>query len=353
MKILITGGSGFIGAYFHRDLRALGHDDLVNLDLVEPTGLAARAAFVKGDIRDPNALDRAMAGVDLVINLAAAHHDFGIAHDTYYSVNEHGSEVVCDAMDRAGVRNAVFYSTVATYGTAPTPHHEDAPTAPDSPYGGSKLKGEAVFRRWVERGDGRRALVIRPTVTFGPGNFANMYSLIRQIDSGKYLRFGAGTNVKSLSYVENIVDATLFLLGMKADKPNRAIEPFEIFNFIDKPDMTSTQISDAVSKSLGKKPAPCVPYGLGMVMGLPFDLVIKATGRNLPISTARIRKLYRTETRFEADKILSTGFRPSVPLAEGIDRMVRWYQAEGRHQDAVWHLPPAEPVLSESPQPVG
>lgn len=346
MRVLITGGSGFIGSYFHRDLRALGLNDLASIDLVEPSGQAAEAAYFKGDIRDPAALDRAMKGVDLVINLAAAHHDFGIAHDTYYSVNEHGSQQVCDAMDRAGIRRVVFYSTVATYGTAPTPHHEEAPTAPDTPYGGSKLKGEAVFRRWTERGDGRRALVIRPTVTFGPSNFANMYSLIRQIDSGKYFRFGEGTNIKSLSYVENIVDATLFLLGLKADKPNRAIAEFEIFNFIDKPDMTSTQISDTVSRCLGKKPAPAVPYALGMLMALPFDVAIKLTGRNLPISSARIEKLFRTETKFEADKILSTGYRPKVPLAEGIDRMVKWYQAGGKTQDASWHQPPAEPVIT-------
>lgn len=346
MKVLITGGSGFIGSYFHRDLRGLGVRDIVNLDLVDPSGIAAEASYIKGDIRDPKALDRAMAGVDLVINLAAAHHDFGIEHDTYYSVNEGGSERVCEAMDRAGIRRAVFYSTVATYGTAATPHHEQAPTEPDSPYGGSKLKGEAVFRRWVEKGDGRRALVIRPTVTFGPHNFANMYSLIRQIDSGKYLRFGPGTNIKSLSYVENIVDATLFLLGLQDKKPNRALEAFEIFNFIDKPDMTSTQISDTVSKCLGKKPAPAVPYSVGMLLGLPFDVVIALTGKNLPISTARVRKLFRTETKFEADKILSTGYRPSIPLAEGIDRMVKWYNQSGKHEDASWHQPPAQPVLS-------
>jgi len=348
VRILITGGSGFIASYFHRDLRALGETDLVNLDLVDPKGQAAEAEFVKGDIRDPAALDRAMKGVDLVINLAAAHHDFGIEHDTYYSVNEFGSQQVCDAMDRAGIKEVVFYSTVATYGDAPTPHHEEATTAPNSPYGGSKLKGEAVFRAWSERGDGRRALVIRPTVTFGPRNFANMYSLIRQIDSGRYFRFGEGVNIKSLSYVENIVDATLFLKGVKGDKPNRDIGAFEIFNFIDKPDMTSTQISDTVSTCLGKKPAPRVPYGLGLLMAIPFDIVIKLTGKNLPISSARIRKLFKTETKFEADKILSTGYTPKVPLAEGIDRMVKWYLAEGKNQDATWHLPPAEPVMSEA-----
>lgn len=344
LKILITGGSGFIAEYFHRDLSALGHE-LVNLDLIEPKGPQAQMPHILGDIRDPKALDQAMEGVDLVVNLAAAHHDFGIAHDTYYSVNEHGSQMVCEAMDRAGIKEVIFYSTVAVYGDAPTPHEETAPTAPNSPYGGSKLKGEGVFQRWVEQGDGRRALVIRPTVTFGVHNFANMYSLIRQIDSGKYFRFGEGTNIKSLSYVENIVDATLFLKGLQNNKPTRHIENFEIFNFIDKPDMTSTQISNTVSECLGKKPAPAMPYALGMAMGVPFDAVIAMTGKNLPISTARIRKMFKTETKFEADKLHSAGYTPKVPLKEGINRMVQWYVSSGKNENAEWHQPPAEPVM--------
>jgi nucleoside-diphosphate-sugar epimerase len=352
MKILITGGSGFIAEYFHRDLRALGHE-LLTLDLIDPTPgtPAAESPSIKGDIRDPKALDKALAGVDLVVHLAAAHHDFGIEHDTYYDVNERGSQILCDALDRAGVKSVVFYSTVATYGDAPPPHFEHSDTQPNTPYGGSKRKGEDVFEAWTKKGDGRRALVIRPTVTFGVHNFANMYSLIRQIDSGKYFRFGEGTNIKSLSYVENIVDATLFLLGLNPTKPNRAIEPYEVFNFIDKPDLTSTQISDTVSQCLGKKPAPAVPYWVGMMMGLPFDLIIKLTGKNLPISTARIEKLFKTQTKFEADKILSTGYTPKVPLKEGIRRMVAWYQESGKHENAEWHQPPAQTVYMDDPAP--
>jgi len=354
MKILITGGSGFIAEYFHLELRARGHD-IVTLDLIPPTPgtPAAESDYIRGDIRDPAALDRAMDGCDMVVHLAAAHHDFGIEHDTYYDINERGSQIVCDAMDRAGIASLVFYSTVATYGDAPPPHHEDAPTRPNTPYGGSKLKGEAVFRGWTERGGDRRALIIRPTVTFGVHNFANMYSLIRQIDSGKYLRFGAGTNIKSLSYVENIVDATLFLLGMNETRPNRDIAEFEVFNYIDKPDLTSTQISDTVSECLGKKPAPAVPYWLGMLMGLPFDLVIAVTGKNLPISTARIKKLFKTQTKFEADKLLDAGYTPKVPLKEGIRRMVAWYMESGKHEDAQWRLPPAVPVMMDEPEPAG
>ncbi|MEM7629271.1 MAG: NAD(P)-dependent oxidoreductase [Planctomycetota bacterium] len=358
MRILITGGSGFIAWYFHRDLAQFGHER-VSFDLIDPPADQPEGApFIRGDVRDPAAVRRALAnGIDTVVHLAAAHHDFGIEHDTYYDVNERGAEVLCDAMDEAGVKRCVFYSTVATYGDAPPPHEETSPTAPNSPYGGSKLKGEGVFERWTERGDDRRALIIRPTVTFGAHNFANMYSLIRQIHSGKYLRFGAGTNIKSLSYVENIVDATLFLSGLKpGEQPTRELAPFEVVNYIDKPDYTSTQISDRVSAALGKKPAPAVPYGVGMLAGLPFDAVIKLTGKNLPISTARIAKLFKHETKFEADKLRDLGYTPKVPLGEGIDKMVEWYLRTGKNEDATWHQPPAETVIVNpegDPSPAG
>lgn len=341
VKILVTGGSGFIGSYFVELLAEQGHE-LVILDLIDPPNWYPAHTYCRGDIRDPAAVRRALLGCDRVVHLAAAHHDFGIEHDTYYAVNEQGSRVMCDAMDEIGVKDITFYSTVATYGDASEPHHEEAETIPNSPYGGSKLKGEAVFHAWTDKGDGRRCLVIRPTVTFGVRNFANMYSLIRQIASGKYLEFGPGINIKSLSYVENIVDATLFLLA----KPEGELAPFEVFNYIDKPDLTSKQISHAVFKSLGKKPPGIVlPLWVGLVLALPFDIVIALTGKNLPISGARLKKLFHTQTKFEADKLATAGYTPKVPLTEGIDRMVKWYLAEGGKQTADWHQPPKDVVV--------
>ncbi|MCC7387715.1 MAG: NAD(P)-dependent oxidoreductase [Phycisphaerales bacterium] len=341
MKILVTGGSGFIGSYFIERLSSEGHE-LVILDLIDPPAWYPRHTYKKGDVRDPAAVKRAMAGCDRVIHLAAAHHDFGIEHDTYYAVNETGSRVLCDGADELGVRDITFYSTVAVYGDAPEPHHEDSPTAPNSPYGGSKLKGEAVFRAWTEKGGGRRALIIRPTVTFGVRNFANMYSLIRQIASGRYLEFGEGGNIKSLSYVENIVEATLFLLG----KPAGELAPFEVFNYIDKPDLTSRQITHAVYLSLGKgEPRFTMPMWVGLLLALPFDIVIALTGKNLPISSARLKKLYEVQTKFEADKLARAGYTPRIPLVEGIDKMVKWYLAEGKNQTAEWHQPPKDVVV--------
>lgn len=346
MHYLVTGGAGFIGGRLCAALLARG-DRVTVLDLApvpaSRAGEAAPTRVVRGDVRDPAAVRDAIAGCDAVFHLAAAHHDFGIDRATYFGVNEGAAEVLCAAMDATGVHDVCFYSSVAIFGDAPEPHHEDAPTAPNNDYGASKLAGEVVFRRWAAGAPRRRVIVIRPTVTFGPGNFANMFSLIRQIDSGLFVQVGAGDNVKSLSYVENLVDATLFLW----DRP--AAAPFEAYHWVEKPDFTSGAIAAAISTALGRAaPRLRVPLGAAVALAAPFDLVIRLTGRNLPISSARVRKLAADRTKFEADKVRGAGFRPRVPLEEGIRRMVAWYRAEGRRQTPVRHLPPAVPVLVDT-----
>ena len=336
MRILIPGGSGFIGRYFYELLSPLGHE-LVIFDLLRPEWDFGRATFTQGDIRDRQAVQRAVQGVDRVLNLAAAHHDFGIQEKTYYDVNEGGAAVLCQACDEVGLREICFYSSVAIFGDAPEPHFENSPAKPINPYGGSKLAGEKVYEQWAAKGEGRRALIIRPTVTFGPRNFANMYSLIRQVRSGKFFNVGDGSNIKSLSYVENIVDATIYL-WMKEDRP-----PVDIYHYVDKPDLTSRQIAECIYKGLGRKMSSFgIPLSVACFLALPFDIVIKLTGKNLPVSSARIRKLFATQTKFEADRVRQAGYVPKVPLPMGIEKMVKWYEAEGRHQAAVWHQPPAQ-----------
>jgi nucleoside-diphosphate-sugar epimerase len=341
MKILITGGSGFIASHFYAPLVAAGHE-IVNCDLIDPPPQARGATFVRSDIRDRVGLWRAMSGCDAVLHLAAAHHDFGIAEQTFVDVNAAGAEVICQAMDEHGITKLCFYSTVAVYGSASPPHYEDAGVAPVSAYGSSKLAGEAVCRRWSERGGGRSCLVIRPTATIGAGHFANMYSLIRQIDSGRFWPVGKGRNIKSLACVENLVDATI-ALWLEQTPGHR---PFDIYNYVDKPDLTSAEIVTILHEALGRRPPRiAVPYPFAMALALPFDLAIGISGRNLPISRDRIRKLATAETRFEAEKIRATGFRPRMSLEAGLTRMVQWYLAEGKNQRVARHLPPASPML--------
>jgi nucleoside-diphosphate-sugar epimerase len=334
VNLLVTGGSGFLGRYFQRALLDAGHSITI-LDLVAPAWDAGPARVVVGDVRDPAMVREALRGAEAILHLAAAHHDFGIARETYFSVNEDGARVLCDAAQERGVGNLCFFSTVAVYGATPEPRHETAPTRPVSPYGQSKLAAERVFESWANSGAGRRCLVIRPTVIFGPGNFANMYSLIRQVDSGFFLRVGQGENVKSLSYVENIVPATLHLWKRAASAP------FEVFNYVDKPDLETRSLLEKIYHALGRRmPGWSIPEPVAVGASWAFDLAATLAGRNLAISSARIRKMC-AQTRFEADKVRDAGFMPPVPLVEGIDRMVAWYRREGRHQRGTSHLPPA------------
>lgn len=332
MRICVTGGSGFIGTYICEALRAAGHGP-VALDLVEPPHDAPWAEFIQGDIRDARAVRRALAGCGAVLHLAAAHHDFGIEPDEYFDVNRRGAQVLCDAMAESGIELVCFYSTVALYGDAPEPLSEQTRPAPNSPYGASKLAAEEVLRRWAEAQSRRRCLVLRPAVVMGPRNVANVHSLIRQIHSGWFVPVGKGDNVKSMAYVENLVAATLYLCGL--DTPNGQVR-FDgrvgVFNYVDKPDMTARRIVGEIYDALGRRaPRWSLPLSPVIVLGMPFDLVIKLTGRNLPISTARIRKLC-TQTKFEAEKIQQTGFTARTPVSEGLRRMTQWFAKQHRKE---------------------
>jgi len=333
-SILVTGGSGFIGRYMCERLVTLGFD-VVILDLVRPSWPLGPMKFVQGDVRDAEAVRSVLHGCDEVIHLAAAHHDFGITKDTYFDVNEGGSRVLLAEMAKAGIRRVCFYSSVAVYGSAPEPRTEDVIAAPTSPYGASKLAGEEEFRRWALNGADRRALIIRPSVVFGPRNFANMFALVRQIHSGIYVPIGPGTNVKSLAYVENLIDATM-MLRARTDAP-----AFDVYNYVDLPNLTSREICDTISEALGRRPASlALPLGVAYALAAPFDAMIHLTGRNLPISSARIKKLATMRTKFEAEKVRAAGFEPTVALREGIHRMARWFLDEGRRQSPQSHLPP-------------
>lgn len=315
---LITGGSGFIGSHFHE---YLPQEKIINLDLVEPF-FDHKATFIKGDIRLKEDVRKAIGAkkIDAIISLAAKHHDFGIGHEEYFDTNEQGTGVLCEAATEFGIKTIIFYSSVAVYGLRDNVSSESMEPSPDSSYGASKLAGEKVLEAWAAQDRSRRVLFIRPTIVFGRNNKANMYNLIRQIDSGFYFHLGKANNIKSIAYVENLIQATLYLM--------ENVQPgVSIFNYADEPQLTTRQISDTIAKALNKKISLTMPRQLALLIGLPFDLVIKLTGKNLPVSTKRIMKL-STQTYHSAQKLFSEGFSPRFSTVDGIKKMVAWYQAE-------------------------
>lgn len=318
MAILITGGSGFIGSHFHNYI--LNHE-LVNLDLNEPF-FSHQAHFVKGDIRAEDDVRKAISGKNIktIISLAAKHHDFGIGHDEYFDTNEDGTKILCKVASEFQINEIVFYSSVAVYGIREEVSSEDMVPQPDSPYGASKLAGEKVLKNWASEDPSRKVLILRPTLVFGSNNRANMYNLIRQIDSGLYFHLGKADNIKSIAYVENVVKATMFLLqNIKSG--------VAVYNYADEPQLTTRIIGDTIARYLDKKIRFELPTSVGVMLGIPFDFLIKLTKKNLPISSARIKKL-GTSTHHSAKKIFSQGFKPQYSSTEGLKKMVEWYRTQ-------------------------
>lgn len=157
MKLLVTGGAGYIGAHLLVDLLSAGHDVVVVDDFSHghPEALARAEAlsgktctFFEGSIADAALLGHALAGVDAVIHLAA----FKMVGESmerperYFLNNVAGMSVLLHAMVDAGVRRFVYSSSAAVYGAQEVvPIREDAPLMPESPYGLSKAHGEAML----------------------------------------------------------------------------------------------------------------------------------------------------------------------------------------------------------------
>lgn len=318
MNISIIGYAGFIGEFLVEKLNALGHT-IKGLDIREPSPdqKSLCTSFI-GNILSQDDVQRTVNGTDIVIALAAKHHDFGVTREEFFNVNETGTQILLDAATKASVDKLIFYSTVAVYGTQTEPTTENTVPNPDSDYGESKLAAEKLVAKWVSDEARRSAVIIRPTVVFGPSNYANVYNLIDKIYRKRFIFVGNGTNIKSVAYVENLADATIFAL-------NNMRPGIEIFNYSDEPQMTIGEIVETIGDRMPHElPRMKLPLGIATSLGSIFDLLAKVTGRNLPITAARMKK-FATPTHHRSEKIRKMGFEQKVPIKEGFNRMVDWY----------------------------
>ncbi len=272
---------------------------------------------VIGDVRSQEQMDRELAGADIVILLAAQHRDDVSPISLYYDTNVGGMEKTLKAMEKNGVKRIIFFSSVAVYGINKVNPNEDHPKDPFNHYGKSKWEAEQVLQKWYETHQDWNVDIIRPTVIFGERNRGNVYNLLKQISSGKFLMVGKGNNRKSMAYVGNIVAFVKYMI-------DNVTEGYNIFNYIDKPDTTMNELVAHVGNVLNKQiPSIHFPYWMGMFGGYCFDLLAKVSGKKLSISSVRVKKICAT-TEFDATKAHSIGFIPPFTLQEGLARTLEF-----------------------------
>jgi len=313
MNIVIIGGSGFIGSRLTTILLSAGY----RVKIADKNDSYKYSHLrVYADVRKIETLEGAFFGSDVVINLAAEHRDDVTPVSLYDDVNVDGAGNVCSVCTKLGIKKIIFTSSVAVYGFAPLGTDETGKINYFNDYGRTKWLAEEEYRKWLASDSDNSLTIIRPTVVFGEQNRGNVYNLLSQMANGKFLMVGTGKNVKSMAYVENV--ATFIMFNLNNDFGEY------IYNYIDKPDFDMNALVGEVNKTL-KKTGKLIrlPYWIGYLGGLCFDLLGKIFRKKFSISSIRVKK-FCSNSKFEVVNLKKTNFKAPVSLVEGLRRTIQY-----------------------------
>lgn len=312
--IKLIGGAGFVGSRLQ-----------IELPSYEVLDKASHGNMFC-DVTVTKTIEGRFDKLDKIVLLAAEHRDDVSPTSKYYETNVIGTQNVLNEMDRVGCKHLIFTSSVAVYGLNRVNPDENHSVDPFNHYGKSKWEAEKVIKAWYDKDPDRKSVtIIRPTVIFGEMNRGNVYNLLRQIASGKFLMIGKGQNRKSMAYVGNVVALVKYRLEV-------AEQGYHVLNYVDKPDLTMKSLLSVIEKSLNKKiPSVRIPVLLGYLGGFGFDMLAFVTRKKLAISSVRVKKFVAT-TQFDATRVHSSGFKAPYTLEEGLDRTLNYEFVQERSE---------------------
>ncbi len=302
MRILITGGAGFIGYYVTKRLLKEGYDIVVvdngsrSSFLNEVKSLDVK--LVLADIRDVYALWDVINNIDAIIHLAALINAEESMRKPllYHEVNVQGTLNILYVASKRGVKRMVLASSAAVYGEPKKlPISEDHPLNPLSVYGATKVQGEVYFRLFSNIYN-FSAIILRFFNVYGPGQKGEYSGVItnfirRGLGKKPLIIYGDGRQTRDFVYVEDVANAVLRSLEMKG---------FNIFNIGTGHPYSVLELAELISNILG--------YKLDKVFKeeRPGDI----THSYADISLAR-------------EKL---GFKPTTSLEEGLKKTIEWFK---------------------------
>lgn len=312
MKLLVTGGAGFIGSNFVRrtienSLPGLDGADVVvldaltysgNLDNLAPVANSPRYRFVHGDIRDSNLLDTLLPGVDAVVHFAAESHVDRSVRDAsiFVETNVLGTQRLLDAALRSGLKKFVHVSTDEVYGSIDEGSWDETrPLEPNSPYSASKAGSDLLARSYF-RTHGLDVTVTRCSNNYGPYHFPEKVIplFVTNLIDGKHVPlYGEGNNIRDWLHVDDHCRGiALVLEGGRAG---------EIYNIGGGTELTNRELT---------------------------QLLLDATGKDWSfVDTVADRLGHDLRYSVDIGKISSElGYAPLIPFEQGLADVVQWYR---------------------------
>ncbi len=317
MKILVTGGSGFVGSAFVRLALQSGDQVRVAQRSTSCTFPVGVETCVVGEIGPDTCWENALAGCDMVVHLAARVHKMNeSAADPaaeYRHTNVDGTLNLARQAIAAGVKRFLFVSSIKVNGEGrDIPYSETDTPAPEDLYARSKWEAEQQLKHIISTSD-MKLVVLRPPLVYGPGVGANFLKLMELVMAGIPLPLGSVKNARSLIYVGNLADAIHTCLVCD-------IEKFNTFLVSDKDHISTSNLVKLLAKSL-ECPARAIPCPEILLRGIGT-----VTGRRKQVE--RLIGSLTVDSRQIQEKL---NWSPPYSLSEGIRQTAKWYLDTQKH----------------------
>ncbi|CAK1930757.1 UDP-glucose 4-epimerase family protein [Vibrio crassostreae] len=310
MKLLVTGSTGFVGA---RVVELAEARDWEVVSVVRQSSRTQPNCFRVSSIGAETDWFDAFEGVDCVVHCAARVHQMNESEQdalaAYRDINTLGTLNLAKQAAEAGVKRFVFVSSIKVNGEFTEPGSAFLPNLDNIPkdlYGLSKYEAEVELTK-LSKETGLEVVIVRPPLVYGPGVKANFLSMMRMVEKGIPLPFGAIHNKRSLVYVDNL--SSLILTCCE-----HPLAPGYTFLASDDHDVSTTQLMQTIALSMNKTPR---------LLPIPMSWIqLVASVLKKQHIAQRICGSLQVETRLTKEIL---GWKPPVNFEQGIKRTVEAY----------------------------
>ncbi len=320
MRALVTGATGFTGGHLARALLQRGYDvrALVRSPQKDGGHEGEGIELSIGDITNPDDVQRAVEGCDVVYHIAALYREAKYSDDVYWAVNVEGTRNVMTAAERCGVKRVVHCSTVGVHGDVEPPADENSPFAPGDVYQQTKLAGERIVQDCIARGF--PATVVRPSAIYGPHD-TRFLKLFRTIRNRTFRMIGDGQTYFHMVYIDDLVDGFIRCGELASAAGQTYILAGPRYT-------TLHELVRSIAKVLQcRVPRGSIPLRPVMVAAALTELCCKPLGIEPPLHRRRVA-FFCKHRAFDCRKAgCELGYQPRVDLDEGLAKTAEWYRS--------------------------